>query len=106
MGEADAEALLEEAGYEILEVQAPGSWGMEVDGEPVEVAVRADFLVSRDGATYVAEVKTGRLAPDPRHPATRRQLLEYAFAFQPDGLLLIDVEEGAIIEVRFPDLER
>lgn len=101
-GEAEAERLLEEAGYEILDRQVPAYWTMIVDGEPVQVNVRADLWVARGERRYVAEVKTGRAAPDPTLPATRRQLLEYQIAFEPDGLLLIDAEAGEIIEVELP----
>lgn len=103
-GEADAEALLEAAGYTVLERQV-GAWTvMVVDGEEVEVSVRADLWVGRGSRRYVAEVKTGRAAPDPTLPATRRQLLEYQLVFRPDGLLLVDVEAGEVHEVSFPDI--
>ncbi len=29
-------------------------------------------------------------------------MLEYLFAFQVDGVLLVDMEEGVVREVRFP----
>lgn len=101
-GEADAIALLEEQGYEILEEQATRSWTVWLDDEAHEATARADFIVGRDGLVYVAEVKTGARAPDPLYPPTRRQLLEYWFVFEPDGLLLVDVEAGDIIAVHFP----
>jgi hypothetical protein len=68
----------------------------------VRASVRADLLVQRDGALFVAEVKTGSRAPDPSFPATRRQLLEYLMVFEPDGLLLVDMEREAVMEVEFP----
>ncbi len=104
-GEAEAEALLEAHGYRIIDRQHRGRWTVEVDGDDHEVEVIADLIVERDGWRYVAEVKTGELAPDPLRPATRRQLLEYHLAFEPDGLLLVDMAEGSIHEVGFPGLE-
>ncbi len=100
--ETRAEALLEDLGYEVVERQAGRAWSFLVDGEAVEASVRADLLVQRDGALYVAEVKTGSRAPDPCFPATRRQLLEYLMVFQPDGLLLVDMEQETVMEVEFP----
>ena len=76
------------------------------DGEEVEVAVRADLWVGRGSRRFVAEVKTGSMAPDPTRSATRRQLLEYLLVFEPDGLLLVDVEEGLIHEIDFPQIKR
>ncbi len=104
-GERDARVLLEDRGFVVLEEQARGSWTVRVDGEEHRVDLYADMLVRRDGLTYLAEVKTGALAPDPTRPSTRRQLLEYLLAFQPHGLLLVDVEAGQILDVGFPGVE-
>ncbi len=98
-GEHRAEPLLRAAGYEILGRQVQGSWTLHADGEPIAVALRADLLVSKGGRRYVAEVKTGRLAPRLDHAPTRRQLLEYRVAFDVDGVLLVDAEANRIIEV-------
>lgn len=101
-GERDAEALLGRLGYRIVDRQAGATLVYEVDGEPREASVRADLLVTRRGRRYVAEVKTGREAPRPTNVATRRQLLEYAHAFDVDGLLLVDAERGEVHEVLVP----
>ena len=103
-GEERAQRLLRRAGFRIDARQASETWWMLVDGRDVEVQVRADYLVSRFRRTYVAEVKTGELAPDPAYPPTRRQLLEYSLAFDVDGVLLVDVEAGEILEVGFPEV--
>lgn len=100
-GETEAEHLLARAGYRVVGRQVEGAWWMTVDGEPVEVLVRADLLVERGREPFVAEVKTGDRAPDPTLPATRRQLLEYGRVFEGHGLLLVDVERRRIREVRF-----
>ncbi len=104
-GEHDARGLLEAHGYRVIEEQARGSWTVEVDGQAHEVDLYADLIVERDGWRYIAEVKTGAVAPDPRRPATRRQLLEYLLAFEPDGLLLVDMAAETIHHVGFPGLE-
>jgi hypothetical protein len=102
-GEADAIELLDELGFEVLDRQATSEWSVWIDGEEVELRSRADLLVGRRGLRYVAEVKTGAVAPDPAHPATRRQLLEYWLAFPVDGVLLVDMADRRVREVRFPD---
>ena len=101
-GEEAAEILLEELGYTIVSRQESRSWPIVVDGEQFDAKVRADLVVTRDDETWIAEVKTGDTAPNPLHPATRRQLLEYLFVFDPDGILLVDVEMGDVMEVAFP----
>ena len=99
--EQEAEKLLERAGYRLLERQAERRWTIESDGEPVEIDLRADLLVSRRGRTYVADVKTGGKAPSIRSAATRRQLLEYHVAYDTDGVLLVDMEARAIHVIEF-----
>jgi Holliday junction resolvase-like predicted endonuclease len=101
-GEVEAEQVLARAGFTIVDRQVTGRWCLWIDGEPHEVSSRADLLVHRHGRRFVAEVKTGEHAPDPRHPATRRQLLEYHLAFPVHGVLLVDMEARRIHRVDFP----
>ena len=100
--ENDAERLLEGLGYDILERQLTSVWWLEVDGEEEAVRSRVDLLVERDGQVYVADVNTGAIAPDPRRPATRRQLLEYLYVFEADGALVVDMERREVRTVVFP----
>jgi hypothetical protein len=100
-GEADAVALLVGEGYAIVDRQAIASLVITIDGDPVEVGCRADLIVSRRGELFVAEVKTGGSAPDPRRPNTRRQLLEYLLAFDVDGVLLVDMTAGRVHAIGF-----
>ncbi len=69
---------------------------------PCTVELKADLLVAKGGRQFVAEVKTGTLAPQIRTSATRRQLLEYRLAYDVDGVLLVDMENGSISEIDFP----
>lgn len=105
-GEARAAAWLEDLGYRILGGQVVAEHAVRVDDRTVTVVLRADYLVSRNGARYVVEVKTGALAPRIETSATRRQMLEYRIAFDVDGVLLVDGETGKVHEVTFPALER
>ena len=100
-GEDAAIALLEDAGFTIIERQARVIWAPLVDGEPIALELRADYLVEQYGQLLVAEVKTGDDAPNLETAATRRQLLEYHVAFAADGVLLVSPERGTIQRVRF-----
>jgi hypothetical protein len=100
-GEDAAVALLEDAGYVIVERQARVTWAPLVDGVPVMMELRADYLVEAKGELLVAEVKTGDEAPNVTTAATRRQLLEYHIAFGADGVLLVCPERGAIHRIVF-----
>ena len=99
--ERDAERLLERCGYAIEQRQAPLSWSILCDGAPHEVALRADLIVSRAGRRYVAEVKSGDAAPRLASANTRRQLLEYAVAYDVHGVLLVDMETERVQSVDF-----
>lgn len=103
-GESDALVLLSDAGYQVLERQVRGSWMVHADGEPHTFDLRADYLVAFRGRRYVAEVKTGRVATRLSHGATRRQLLEYWAAFDVDGVLLVDADQGSITHVELDPL--
>lgn len=99
--EKQAERLLRKQGFRILDRQVEGGWAWDVDGERHRARLRADLLVTRAGRRYVAEVKSGSEAPSASAPATRRQLLEYRLAYNVDGVLLVDMEEHRLREVRF-----
>lgn len=105
-GEGGADALLRAHGYEVLDHQVIVEFPIEVDGEEHWVQNRCDRVVRRDGLFFVAEIKTGTRAPDPLHPATRRQLLEYLLTHEADGVLLVDMDAEELREVRFPMLEQ
>jgi len=101
-GEQRAVKLLKGAGYAIEDAQASSEVQVSVDGQIQRFQVRADFLVTRKRKRYVVEVKAGETAASVGTSATRRQLLEYALAFDTDGLLLVDAARGAVHTVSFP----
>lgn len=105
-GEKRAASLLRSHGYRVHDAQLSITYHPRLAGESWPVALRADYLVSRQGKQYVAEVKTGERAPSLAHPPTRRQLLEYSVAFEVDGVLLVDVEAGLVQLVEFPGRTR
>lgn len=103
-GERGAVAILRAHGYAIVGAQVAAEYPVEVDGETFFIGLRADYIVSKAGARYVAEVKTGAVAPRIDTAATRRQILEYDVAFGVDGVLLVDAEEKRVHEIAFPTL--
>ncbi|WP_155476425.1 hypothetical protein [Heliobacterium mobile] len=101
VGEQQAAKLLKQEGYSVIKAQPAGRMTMRVDGRPVEISVRADYLVTGKGKTFIAEVKTGDRAPRPTHGDTRRQLLEYSLVYQVDGVLLVDMAAKKIHRIEF-----
>ncbi|MBA3854377.1 MAG: hypothetical protein C0503_08180 [Gemmatimonas sp.] len=99
-GEVLAERWLVADGYRILERQASRRCIMHINGRVAEYDVRADLLVERDEQRLLVEVKTGEAA-DPRFPATRRQLREYAAVFEVDAVYLFDASKQRLHHVEF-----
>lgn len=102
VGAVRACALLRAAGYEILETEVTAYGQVEIDGVRQVYPVRCDAWVMRDGVAELAEFKGGPASGRIEHRATRRQLLEYAWVFDVETLLLVDAEAGEIRRVRFP----
>jgi hypothetical protein len=100
-GEREAIGLLEAHGFVIEGAQVAGSYELAVDGAPLTAAVRADYVVRAGSLRYVAEVKTGRVAPSLATATTRRQLLEYQHAFGVAGVLLVDADARTVQRVDF-----
>ncbi|MEM9067468.1 MAG: hypothetical protein AAGE52_03150 [Myxococcota bacterium] len=98
-GEARAETTLRAAGFRIVARQARVRWRFWVDDTAQVTTLTADFLVRRQGRRFVADAKTGQAAR--LTAATRRQLLEYSLAFDVDGVLLVDADNGRIRHVEF-----
>lgn len=101
-GESEAAWLLAQLGYTVEAAQASTVWSITCNDQVHDIPLRADLIVSRHGARYVAEVKTGREAPRVTTAATRRQLLEYRLAYDVDGVLLVDAEAREVTRVEFP----
>ncbi len=75
---------------------------MRVDGREVGYDLCVDFLVVRDGERAIVEVKTGNAA-QPSSPATRRQIFEYAAAFDVDRAYMFDGDRSTLHEVSFQE---
>lgn len=100
-GELRGGQLLKAHGFGIVSVQPRHSYRMHVDNEPRQIQVRADYLVSKAGRYWVADVKTGKEAPSIVNRNTRRQLLEYRLAYDVCGVLLVDMTNGRIRQIEF-----
>jgi len=100
--EKKAGAFLERKGYHIVSFQKQDTYTLLVDGVELPVNIRYDFIVSKRGKHYVAEVKTGKSAADIKTATTRRQLLEYGLFSKTDGILLVDMESEKIQQIEFP----
>jgi predicted type IV restriction endonuclease len=97
--EQRAKSLLKAQGYKMEDSQVTGH--VHVDGKNQEFPVRADFLVSKKGRTFIAECKGGAVSGSVANIATRRQLLEYTYAFSVQGVLLVNTVERKVMRIEF-----
>lgn len=102
--EKRARVLLRKHGYRLDEEQKVGSYEISIDGRAIPIRLRADYIVTKAGRCYVAEVKGGAESVKVTARGTRRQLLEYLLAFEVDGVLLVDMHDGHLHQVKFPGL--
>ncbi len=100
IAEKNAAKFLRRHGYKILVAQLQENITVYVNGEPQESTVRADFLVRKGWKTYIVEVKSGQQG-NVRQAATRRQLLEYKLVYEPDGIILLDMEHHNLQKINF-----
>lgn len=100
-GEKSAHTLLEKNGYLLDQTQKVSSLKMYVNNQSFSYKVRPDGFATKEGKSFLVEVKTGKVATNPTLIATRRQLLEYFHGFDVDGVLLVDAEEDQIHKIHF-----
>lgn len=100
IAEKHAARYLRRHGYKILAVQLQEKITVYVNGEEQESTVRADFLVRKGWKNYIVEVKSGQQGTV-RQAATRRQLLEYKLVYEPDGIILLDMEHHNLQKIEF-----
>ena len=93
--------MLEAHGYTAISQHPEIKYIWTIDGENKTVTVTPDWLVQRDGLTFLVEVKTGGQA-NPNQAKTRRQLLEYYLFGEADGVVYFDADRDLAKEVRFP----
>ena len=100
IAEKHAAKYLRRHGYKILAAQLQETITVYVNSEAQESKVRADFLVRKGWKTYIVEVKSGQQGTV-RQAATRRQLLEYKLVYEPDGIILLDMEHHNLQKIDF-----
>lgn len=105
-GQLEAIHFLVSEGYTIDSIEERKNMIININGKAYEKEVEADLIVEKEGKSYVALVKSGKNLPKPRlDDDICSELLGYYHVFQPDGILLIDVEQLNIHEITVTSLE-
>lgn len=99
--EKEAEKILRKNGYAVIDAQKSKPLLITIGEKTHRYLVRIDYLARRKGKIYVVEVKSGEKIPYITNRETRRQMLEYYLAYQPSGILLLNMKNKSISEVKF-----
>ncbi|MBA7634927.1 hypothetical protein ES703_42526 [subsurface metagenome] len=99
--EKEAEKILKKNGYAIIDTQKSKPLLITIGDKIHRYLVRIDYLARKRGKVYVVEVKSGEKIPYITNRETRRQMLEYYLAYQPSGILLLNMKNKSISEVKF-----
>ncbi|HZK41001.1 MAG TPA: hypothetical protein VFC91_05540 [Atribacterota bacterium] len=99
--EKEAEKILRKNGYTIIDAQKSKPILLTIGDKIHRYLVRIDYLARKRGKVFVVEVKSGEKIPYITNRETRRQMLEYYLAYQPCGILLLNMKNKSISEVKF-----
>lgn len=99
--ELNAKAFLQEKGYTVVDYQSTYDHQYKVDGEAQVATIQPDYIVKKNGKKYIVEVKSGTSAISARNRNTRRQLLEYDYVIDNDGIFLLDMENHNLQIIKF-----
>ena len=101
LAEKEAGKLLQKKGYTIVDIQKSKPILITIGDKIHRYFIRIDYLVRKKGKVYVVEVKNGEKNSYITNRDTRRQMLEYFLAYQPNGILLLNMKNKRISEVKF-----
>ncbi|WP_430810258.1 MULTISPECIES: hypothetical protein [unclassified Carboxylicivirga] len=99
--ELQARNFLKSKGYTIVDYQGNYEHHYIENGERHTASIQPDYIVKKNGRKYIVEVKSGFQAISARNKNTRRQLLEYDYVVENDGVFLLDMENHQMKLVQF-----
>lgn len=99
--EDKARYFLKSKGYSIIGEQEIHFHKFKVNDEIVESKLILDYVVEKNSKKYIVEVKSGKSAISLKDKNSRRQLLEYDFVIENDGIFLLDMENKKMQLVEF-----
>ncbi len=99
--ELQAKSFLKSKGYTVVDYQSTYQHKYRVDGVTYTSEIEPDYIVKKKGKKYIVEVKSGTSAISVRNRNTRRQLLEYDYVVENDGVFLLDMENRNLQLIEF-----
>jgi hypothetical protein len=99
--EDKAKSFLQKKGFKIIGYQEEFYHNYIVDGKKETSKLIVDYIVKKKGKRYLVEVKSGNTAISIKDAKTRRQILEYDFVIENDGIYLLDMENETLHLIKF-----
>ena len=99
--EKEAGIYLKSKGFEILSSQSVHYHNYKISGENRQAKLMVDYVISKAGKVYLVEVKSGTSAISIENKDTRRQILEYDYTIENDGIFLLDMENKKLQPIEF-----
>jgi hypothetical protein len=99
--EEKAALVLKRKGFDVEASQAVFYHDYKANGIDKQAKLEVDYVASKNGKTYLIEVKSGAVATQIENKATRRQILEYSIAIENDGVYLLDMETETLQRIEF-----
>ena len=99
--EIKARDFLKNKGYKIISEQEIYYHKYLVNGKKCESKLILDYIVKKNNKRYIVEVKSGKSAISLKDKNSRRQLLEYDFVIENEGVFLLDMENENMQLVEF-----
>lgn len=100
-GDNRARQVLEEAGFELLEVQPSLTVNMAIQGRPHRFEMKSDYLAARGGRKYLVRLRRDARPVRLNSKAWRNALLRDMLLFGTCGVLVLDLDKEAVTEVHF-----
>jgi len=101
--EEEAKKFLIKNGYKIVSHNQNFSYYIKEDDSKIKITIETDYIVYKNNKKYIVEVKSGSESPKITNRNTRRQILEYYSFIDNDGILLLNMENKRIAEIKFPN---
>ncbi|MTI94877.1 MAG: hypothetical protein FH749_05225 [Firmicutes bacterium] len=94
--EHEAAEFLQEQGYRIRALAVVKYLDFRIDERKHLQKVRADLVVTSGFKKYVVEVNARSGTSSVRNADIRRRILEYQIAFNPHGIISVDMDKGKL----------
>lgn len=88
-------------GFKIISHNENFSYYLKENNSKIKITIETDYIAYKNKKKYIVEVKSGNDSPKITNRNTRRQILEYYSFIKNDGVLLLNMENETLSEIKF-----